>query len=95
MATWKRDAASGLVVLVPIIVTLYVVLWLYGAIVGYAGPGANRTPWNGAAVPPGLDAGGDGEDQSSIPSSIAFRTASQTSSGGASPSIRTNSSVPS
>jgi uncharacterized membrane protein len=32
MATWKRDAASGLVVLVPIIVTLYVVLWLYGAI---------------------------------------------------------------
>ncbi len=32
MATWKRDAASGLVILVPIIVTLYVVLWLYGAI---------------------------------------------------------------
>ena len=32
MATWKRDVASGLVVLVPIIVTLYVVLWLYGAI---------------------------------------------------------------
>jgi uncharacterized membrane protein len=32
MATWKRDAASGLVILVPIIVTLYVVLWLYGAV---------------------------------------------------------------
>ena len=32
MAAWKRDAASGLVVLVPIIVTLYVVLWLYGTI---------------------------------------------------------------
>jgi len=32
MATWKRDAASGLIVLVPIIVTLYVVLWIYGVI---------------------------------------------------------------
>ena len=32
MATWKRDAASGLVILVPIIVTLYVVLWLYGSV---------------------------------------------------------------
>ncbi len=32
MATWKRDAASGLVVLVPIIVTLYVVVWLYNFI---------------------------------------------------------------
>ena len=29
MATWKRDVASGLVVLVPILVTLYVVAWLY------------------------------------------------------------------
>ena len=32
MAIWKRDAASGLIILVPIIVTLYVVLWLYGAV---------------------------------------------------------------
>lgn len=32
MATWKRDAASGLVVLVPILVTLWVVTWLYRAI---------------------------------------------------------------
>jgi uncharacterized membrane protein len=32
MATWKRDVASGLVVLVPILVTLYVVVWLYNAI---------------------------------------------------------------
>jgi len=32
MSTWKRDAASGLIILVPIIVTLYVVLWLYGAV---------------------------------------------------------------
>jgi uncharacterized membrane protein len=32
MATWKRDVASGLVVLLPILVTLYVVIWLYTAI---------------------------------------------------------------
>ena len=32
MSTWKRDAASGLVVLLPILLTLYVVYWLYGAI---------------------------------------------------------------
>jgi len=32
MASWKRDAASGLVVLLPILVTLYVVAWLYNAI---------------------------------------------------------------
>ena len=29
MATWKRDFASGLIVLVPIMVTLWVILWLY------------------------------------------------------------------
>lgn len=29
MASWKRDAASGLIVLVPIIVTLWVVWWLF------------------------------------------------------------------
>ena len=32
MPSWKRDAASGLVVLVPILVTIYVVAWLYNAI---------------------------------------------------------------
>jgi uncharacterized membrane protein len=32
MSTWKRDVTSGLIILVPIIVTLYVVLWIYGAI---------------------------------------------------------------
>jgi len=32
MATWKRDVASGLVVLVPILVTVYVVVWFYTAI---------------------------------------------------------------
>ncbi|MFB6111568.1 MAG: DUF502 domain-containing protein [Halobacteriaceae archaeon] len=34
MATWKRDAASGLVVLIPILVTLFVVYWLYSQIAG-------------------------------------------------------------
>lgn len=29
MSTWKRDVASGLVVLVPIIVTIWVVFWLF------------------------------------------------------------------
>jgi uncharacterized membrane protein len=32
MSTWKRDVTSGLIILVPIIVTLYVVLWIYSAI---------------------------------------------------------------
>lgn len=32
MASWKRDAASGLIVLLPILVTIYVVFWLYTAI---------------------------------------------------------------
>lgn len=32
MTSWKRDVASGLVVLLPILVTLYVVGWLYNAI---------------------------------------------------------------
>ncbi|MDH5019106.1 DUF502 domain-containing protein [Halobacterium rubrum] len=30
MSSWKRDFASGLVVLVPILVTLYVIYWLFG-----------------------------------------------------------------
>jgi uncharacterized membrane protein len=34
MATWKRDAASGLVVLVPLIVTAYVVAYLYDVVAG-------------------------------------------------------------
>lgn len=29
MSTWKRDMASGLVVLVPIIITVWVVYWLF------------------------------------------------------------------
>ncbi|SNZ12169.1 Uncharacterized membrane protein [Natronoarchaeum philippinense] len=34
MATWKRDFGSGLVVLVPIIVTLWVLVWLFNFIAG-------------------------------------------------------------
>ncbi|GGL48879.1 DUF502 domain-containing protein [Halocalculus aciditolerans] len=34
MSSWKRDVASGLIVLVPILVTLYIVYWLYQAIAG-------------------------------------------------------------
>jgi uncharacterized membrane protein len=30
MSSWKRDFASGLIVLVPILVTLYVIYWLFG-----------------------------------------------------------------
>ena len=30
MATWKRDFASGLIVLVPILVTIIVLVWIYG-----------------------------------------------------------------
>ncbi|WP_121741020.1 DUF502 domain-containing protein [Natronorubrum halophilum] len=34
MASWKRDFASGLIVLGPILVTLYVIYWLYGIVAG-------------------------------------------------------------
>ncbi|AFO56929.1 MULTISPECIES: DUF502 domain-containing protein [Natrinema] len=34
MASWKRDFASGLIVLVPILITLYAVYWLYGLVAG-------------------------------------------------------------
>ncbi|MFT4891566.1 MAG: putative membrane protein [Halobacteriales archaeon] len=30
MSEWKRDFASGLVIVVPILVSLYVMFWLYG-----------------------------------------------------------------
>lgn len=36
MTSWKRDFASGLIVLVPILVTLYVLYWLFGLIAGFA-----------------------------------------------------------
>lgn len=34
MSSWKRDTASGLVVLLPILVTLWVVFWLYNTVSG-------------------------------------------------------------
>ena len=34
MASWKRDFASGLIVLGPILITLYAIYWLYGLIAG-------------------------------------------------------------
>ena len=30
--TWKRDFASGLIILVPLLVTTYIILWLYSAL---------------------------------------------------------------
>jgi len=34
MATWKRDFASGLIILVPILVTAYIIFWVYNALAG-------------------------------------------------------------
>ncbi|AEH36903.1 DUF502 domain-containing protein [Halopiger xanaduensis] len=34
MASWKRDFASGLIVLGPILITLYAIYWLYGIVAG-------------------------------------------------------------
>ncbi|WP_254531108.1 DUF502 domain-containing protein [Natrinema gelatinilyticum] len=34
MASWKRDFASGLIVLGPILITLYAIYWLYGLVAG-------------------------------------------------------------
>ncbi|MDS0475782.1 DUF502 domain-containing protein [Natrinema sp. 1APR25-10V2] len=34
MASWKRDFASGLIVLGPILITLYAIYWLYGLVSG-------------------------------------------------------------
>jgi uncharacterized membrane protein len=32
MAAWKRDFASGLIILAPLLVTIYILWWLYGQI---------------------------------------------------------------
>ncbi|MCH7550008.1 MAG: hypothetical protein IH969_10840 [Candidatus Krumholzibacteriota bacterium] len=34
MAEWKRDVGSGLVILVPLLVTLYAAMWLFLLIAG-------------------------------------------------------------
>lgn len=49
MASWKRDAASGLVVLLPILVTVWVVSYLYRAIA--------NVPFLQTVVEPGLFGG--------------------------------------
>jgi uncharacterized membrane protein len=36
MASWKRDFASGLIVLLPILVTLYVVYWVFARLAAVA-----------------------------------------------------------
>jgi len=38
MASWKRDFASGLVVLAPLLVTLFVLLWFYRQVAGIPVP---------------------------------------------------------
>jgi uncharacterized membrane protein len=48
MADWKRDFASGLIIVVPILVSLYVIIWLYAVVAGI-------TPE--AIVPPDLLSG--------------------------------------
>ncbi|WP_137286631.1 DUF502 domain-containing protein [Halorussus salinisoli] len=39
MSSWKRDAASGLIVLLPILVTLYIVHWMFKQIARIPIPG--------------------------------------------------------
>lgn len=34
MSSWKRDAASGLIVILPILVSAYIIAWLYLALAG-------------------------------------------------------------
>lgn len=34
MTSWKRDFASGLIVIGPILITLYIIMWLYNFIAG-------------------------------------------------------------
>jgi uncharacterized membrane protein len=38
MSSWKRDFASGLIVLLPILVTAYIVAWLFGMLSGIPFP---------------------------------------------------------
>ena len=52
MASWKRDFASGLIVLGPILITLYVVYWLYGLVAGVT-PGLILSPSDLEALIPG------------------------------------------
>ncbi|WP_459192943.1 DUF502 domain-containing protein [Halosimplex sp. J119] len=46
-ASWKRDFASGLIILVPLLVTAYIILWLYFALAGVPLPVTNQTVYLG------------------------------------------------
>jgi uncharacterized membrane protein len=41
MMAWKRDFASGLIVLMPLLVTIFVLLWLYNRLAGIPVPVAS------------------------------------------------------
>ncbi|MFB6139292.1 MAG: DUF502 domain-containing protein [Halosimplex sp.] len=47
-ASWKRDFASGLVILVPLLVTTYIIVWLYLALAAVPLPVKSQTIrlWN-------------------------------------------------
>ena len=47
-ATWKRDFASGLIILVPLLVTAYIIFWLYSALAAVPLPVENVTVTVGA-----------------------------------------------
>jgi len=36
MSSWKRDAASGLIVVIPVVITLYIIYWVFGNLAGLA-----------------------------------------------------------
>jgi len=48
--TWKRDFASGLIILVPLLVTAYIIFWLYSALAGVPLPVENVTVTVGDAT---------------------------------------------
>ncbi len=43
MASWKRDFASGLIILVPILVTAYIIIWTYNKLAQIPIPVQNTT----------------------------------------------------
>ena len=49
-ATWKRDFASGLIILVPLLVTAYIIFWLYSALAAVPLPVENVTVTIGDAT---------------------------------------------
>jgi uncharacterized membrane protein len=51
MATWKRDIASGLIVLLPLIVTAYVIAYLFGILASSPLPGIDPEALETAGIP--------------------------------------------